>query len=341
MIFKDEIIDHWLSLRRHLSTNQMESDAELSLYRSRQGQHGDFINFPQHLRLVETLDQILEHVSNMNSFAVSDWGSIGIASKPTIIERGSEEEEDIVSRSPSLSVVYPGLDRAPLILSDDKEFWSAVFVGHDSTHLAATCSNDNSIHLFDLASGTSKVVYKFQSSSKGRKLLCVIDDRTVACRDVVHPADGVHRVEILSTDAVPWMLKTIVLIDTVKDIYNMASLWTPDGIRCLLVCSPRDHCVQAVEMIGGHVRWECGKSQMGELCGPLSVCADIEDTVYVADYLQNRLYLLSCDDGSVLTLIELAHFGFLRPFYVCALDEYLYVAHLDKTEAKPLISQFM
>ena len=290
-----------------------------------------------YLRFVETFDQTTGDVQSMNSFAVSSDGSIGITSQPSLSENPDEEGGEW-EKSPSVSVIYPGIGKPSVILSDDKEFWSSVFMRNEANLLAATCSHDNSIHLWDVEKGTSSVVYKFQSDVEERKILCLIDDKTVACRDVGRPVDGVHHVEILSTATEPWSLKTTVRINSVKDIYNMCYMQTVDGTACLLLCSPRDHMVQAVEVIGGHVRWDSGKQQ--QMKRPLSVCTDAANTVYVADFVENKLFFLNSEDGSIFSYVNLAQYDFVRPFCVCVHDEHLYVGHLDEKEEKPRISKF-
>ena len=295
-----------------------------------------------YLRFVETFDdQMSSDILSMNSFAVSSDGSIGITSQPSLSENPEEEGEGegaVLAKSPSMSVRYPGTGKPSVTLSDDKEFWSAVFIRNDPNLLAATCSHDNSIHLWDVEKGASKVVYQFQSNVEERKILCLIDDKTVACRDVGRPADGVHQLEILSTTTEPWSLKTTVHISSVKDIYNMCYMQTVDGTACLLLCSPRDHFVQAVEMIGGHVRWVSGKQQQMER--PLSVCIDAANTVYVSDFTENKLFFLNSEDGAIFSYVNLAQYDFLRPFCLCVHDEHLYVGHLDKKEENPRISKF-
>ena len=290
-----------------------------------------------YLRFVETFDQSSGDVQSMNSFAVSSDGSIGITSQPSLSENPDEEGGEW-EKSPSVSVIYPGTGKQSVTLSDDKEFWSAVFIRNDANLLAATCSDDNSIHLWDVEKGTSAVVYEFQSDVKERKILCLINDKTVACRDAGRPVDGVHQVEILSTATQPWSLKTTVRINSVKDIYNMCYMQTVDGTACLLLCSPRDHMVQAVEVIGGHVRWVSGKQQ--QMKRPLSVCTDAANTVYVADFIENKLFFLNSEDGSIFSYVNLAQYDFVRPFCVCVHDEHLYVGHLDEKEEKPRISKF-
>ena len=90
-------------------------------------------------------------------------------------------------------------------------------------------------------------------------------------------------------------------------------------------------------MIGGHVRWESGKNYMA---GPLSVCPDMENTVYVADFIKQSLFVLSGEDGALLKCVDLVSHGFLRPFCVCVLADFLFVGHLDDEEKKPRISKF-
>ena len=300
---------------------------------------GDMPPVEEHpyLRFVETFDQSSGDVQSMNSFAVSSDGSIGITSQPSLSENPDEEGGEW-EKSPSVSVIYPGSGKPSVTLSDDKEFWSAVFMRNEANLLAATCSDDNSIHLWDVEKGTSAVVYEFQSDVEERKILCLIDDKMVACRDIGRPVDGVHQVEILSTATQPWCLKTTVRINSVKDIYNMCYMQTVDGTACLLLCSPRDHMVQAVEVIGGHVRWVSGKQE--QMKRPLSICTDAANTVYMADFIENKLFFLNSEDGSIFSYVNLAQYDFVRPFCVCVHDEHLYIGHLDEKEEKPRISKF-
>ena len=73
-----------------------------------------------------------------------------------------------------------------------------------------------------------------------------------------------------------------------------------DGTPCLFLCIPLDPRIMSVEMIGGRTRWEVGKEQMGEKLRPLSICTDDKDTIYVADFSQRKIHLLSASDGSVI-----------------------------------------
>ena len=342
-MFKNEKVEQWLSLRRRLSFNPVEFlDLASAIDLQEQGPS----NVHRGVALVETLDEVLQHVPNMNSFAVSDNGDIAIASQssssfalsnPNETSSKPSAEETVV-KSPSLSVSYPGRAIQALVLSNEKEYWSPVFVGNDDNQLATTCSHDNGIRLWNTIDGTSRIVYNCRSNIQARKILCVIDSRTVACHTMLCQTKGQqHRIEILDTDKEPWKLKSVLLIDSMKDIYDMAYLYLPDGTACLLLCSPRGNCVQAVEMIGGHVRWESGRNYMA---GPLSVCPDMENTVYVADYIHQSLFLLNGEDGALLKCVDLVSHGFLRPFCICVVDEFLFVGHLDDEEKRPRISKF-
>ena len=342
-MFKNEKVEQWLSLKRRLSFSQVEFGLDWGSLIDLQEQGPSTVC--QSLSLIETLDDVLQHVPNMNSFAVSGNWDIAISSQSSSSFSGlgpneaspNQSAEETVVRSPSLSVAYPGRDIRPFVLSSEKEYWSPVFVGNDGNQLATTCSDTNGIHLWNTDDGTSKIVYNWKSNIQARKILCVVDSRTVACHTMVRPNNGQHIIEILATDTEPWKLKSVLLIDSVKDIYSMSYLHQPDGTACLLLCSPRDHCVQAVEMIGGHVRWESGKDYMA---GPLSVCPDMDNTVYVADYIKQSLFLLDGEDGALLQSVDLVSHGFLRPFCVCVLDDFLFVGHLDDKEERPRISQF-
>ena len=63
----------------------------------------------------------------------------------------------IASTRPSLSVIYPGTDKFPLILSKDDHCTSALFIAiSDQEYLAA--ASVNQIILWNLATNTSNVV---------------------------------------------------------------------------------------------------------------------------------------------------------------------------------------
>ena len=334
MMLKDEIVEHWLTVKRYLSSG--EKEFSLVSATAKDEEEGFIYQNQDHLALVETLDKDLEHIQDVINFAVSELGAIAITSQPSV----SESDSGITVKSPSLSVIYPGTDKH-VVLSDDKFYWSAVFIqGHGKEYLAATCYNDNSIHLWDVEKGTSKIMHIFQSKSKECRNLCMIDEKTVACVEMACSSDGSYKISILNLDTEPWSLRGIVIVTSVKDIYHMCYMVTSDGTPCLVLCSPRDHCVKVVEMIGSRIRWESGEQQMGTKCGPLSVCTYTDNTICVADYIQNKLHMLSAEDGSLLRSIHLQQYGFLRSFCVCGQDEYVYVGHVDRVDEKPQISKF-
>ena len=83
----------------------------------------------------------------------------------------------------------------------------------------------------------------------------------------------------------------------------------------------------AVEMIGGKTRWEVGKEQIGEKFRPYSICTDQHENVYVADLGQNKIYLLSASDGTVLKQFDGRNFGIRDLFTVRFHDQHLCVEH--------------
>ena len=192
-------VQQCLSLRRRLSFDRVEF---LDLASKIDFQEQVAPNVHQGLTLVKTLDEVLQHVPNMNSFAVSSNGDIAIASQSSSSFAGSSPNEASPERSaeekfvtsPSLSLTYPGWDIRPFVLSSKKEYWSPTFVGNDN-QLATTCGDDNGIRLWNITDGTSKIVYNCRSNIQARKILCVIDRRTVACHTMVCTANGQNRIE--------------------------------------------------------------------------------------------------------------------------------------------------
>ena len=274
------------------------------------------------LNLVKTWD--LDHIPTReriylgNKFAVSESGAIAISS----IEK------------PSLSVIYPGTDDPPRPLSGDYSYRCVEFVTISGVeYLAASCSNDSSLHLVDPETRSHNIVYQFRSDKKPVAMnLCVIDDSTVACATLDHSSDGVYNCHVLSVTPDKWLLSgTLKLRPNVEDVYDMSYMKTSDGSPCLLLCCPIDGLVQAVEVIGGRIRWRCGEQQLGEGARPWGVCADTHDhVVYVTDRFQNKLHVLAGDDGAVIRSISLYQYGIVVPFSVRVHHENLYISHKKK-----------
>ena len=145
--------------------------------------------------------------------------------------------------------------------------------------------------------------------------LCVIDDRTVGCGEV-YPADGYNRIYVLNTETEDWSLGNTVLVKGLKYIWDMCYMKTSDGTSCLVISCPGSPSVQAVEIIGGRIRWKTGVDLMGVDCFPWSVCTDRDNTVYMTDPVNEKLYLLSAEDGAVIRSVSLRPYGIISPVCV-------------------------
>ena len=125
------------------------------------------------LKLMETrnLDHVQIREDNKlyatNRFSVSESGAIGIS----CIE------------NPSLSVMYPNTDKAPVILSDKTEYHSATFVKiSGKEYLAAACKEDRCLYQWDMESKTCKKVFDPNLSSEQRfkdMIIFMIDYNTI------------------------------------------------------------------------------------------------------------------------------------------------------------------
>ena len=276
------------------------------------------------MSLVKSWD--LEHIQYIYNFAISESEIIAIASQP------------------SLSVIYPMTDKPPFILSADKSYACVIFfrVSDQREKLAATCTNDSSIHVRDSPdSRDSRVVYRLKSGRRKLMNLCVIDDRTVGYGEVDAPGDGFCKVYILNTDSErEWILRTTINLATgVKSIYDMCYVKTLDGTSCLVLCCPYDGYVQAVEMIGGNIKWKTREEQLGAKFYPWSVCTDGSNSLCVADPLQGKLHFLSIEDGTAIRSLSLKHCGIGFPLYVRAQNEFIYVGHEDRKRKQLHISK--
>ena len=238
---------------------------------------------------------------------------------------------------PSLSVVHPDTDKSPLIMSTDKGYVSTVFMKvSDKEYLAAVCKV--SVYLWDTEKCASSVAYKFDERSSHSKMnLCVIDKTTVACGEVNPSAEGFCKICILNTERKKWKLMGTILVEAKSKITDMCYMKTPDGTSCLLTAD--GSLVQAVEMIGGKVRWRVVQQEMGKRFHPWSICTD-GTTVFAADPTQFQLHLLSVEDGTVLTSISLHPFVSILPYFVRLRGEHLYVGHLNISATTYCISKF-
>ena len=66
---------------------------------------------------------------------------------------------------------------------------------------------------------------------------------------------------------------------------------------------------------------------MGKKFEPWSICTDDDNTVYVADFDQDKIHLLSASDGSVLKQFDGKNIGIINIFTVRFHDQHLYVEH--------------
>ena len=175
--------------------------------------------------------------------------------------------------NPSLSILYPGTDKAPVILSNDMLYSSATFVKfRGKEHPAAAYREDGCLHLWDIESKTYKEVFD-PRLPKEKKLkdmnICMIDESTIGFGEVGASLDGSRRVFILKTNtAADWTLSGTLKLFTPDNIWDMCYAEVVDGTPCLLLCIPYGNRILAVEMEDGKTRWEVGKEQMGEKFDP-------------------------------------------------------------------------
>ena len=236
---------------------------------------------------------------------------------------------------PSLSIMYPGTDNPPLILSTDDEYRSALFVTISGEEYLAAASRD-SIHLWNLVENTSTVVYKFKEQKVW--LLCLIDERTVGCVAQHTSSDGFINIYILIANAEMWTLSSTHSVKVNNGASDVTVIKTVDGTSCLLLIDSADTFVQCIEMVGGEVRWLVDKQKLGEKLIPWSISSE-GSIVFVVD-LVAKLHLLSVEDGTVLTSVNLLPFGIHLYTCVQARGDHVYIGHEDEKRDAYCISKF-
>ena len=248
-----------------------------------------------------------------NSFSISESGMIGIS----------------CDESPSLSVMFPGTDKSPTVLSNNKVYHSATFMKiSGKEYLVAGCEDDGCLYLWNIVSKTSKKVFdpKLTSEQHPRGMdIFRINESTIGYGESYGSRDGSKRVFILKTDTKEWNLSSTLRLYTPNIIVDMCYMEMDGGTPCLLLCVP--FSVMEVEMVGGKTRWEVGKQQMGKKFSPWSICTDEDNTVYVTDFDQNMIHLLSAEDGSVIRSIDAGHYGMFNLVTARIHDKYLYIEH--------------
>ena len=273
------------------------------------------------------LDHLPRENRSLAAISVADSGNLGVSFVMPVDD----------STESSLSMVYANSDMPPRsFLSSFKTMYysNPIFVKQGGKEYLGAYMSDESIHLWDTETDTSKIVFTIKSTkNKGMKNLFVINKDTVACGDMPTSSNGKYKVYILNTMGEQWNLTSTIYLKTGTNMaLDMGYMKTLDGTSCLLLSCPDDKYVQAVEMVGGKTTWQTGPEQMGELCNPWSICSDKDHTVYVADYGQDKLHVLSTEDGSVLSSINLIESNIVTPFFIRVHDETVYIAHRNITD---------
>ena len=272
-----------------------------------------------------------EKLHAVNRFAVSESGAIGIT----------------CSEHPLLSVMYPGTDKSNNVLSKEKIYRSATFVKiSNKEYLAASCSEDGCLYLWDPEFKMSKRVYNpnlFRDNWFKCMNIFKISENTIGYGEASASTDAIRRIFILQTGIGDWTLTETLEFRTPTNIWDICHRKMSDGKSCLFLCIPYDYKIMAVEMAGSKTRWEVGKQQMGDRFNPWSICTDDNDdsdTVYLADHNQNLIHLFRAEDGSVIRSIDLRHYGITNPFTVRVHDQYVYVEYYKNPGDKNTVSRF-
>ena len=97
--------------------------------------------------------------------------------------------------------------------------------------------------------------------------LCAIDERSVACVAEQPGLDGYSKIYTLNTGPEKFNLSSTLRVKAGRGITDICFVKTTDGTPCLLLSFPWNFLVQLVEMVGGKVRWQVDKQQMGGSSG--------------------------------------------------------------------------
>ena len=243
--------------------------------------------------------------------------------------------------------MYPGTEKAPVILSARYIYRSAIFVKiSEKEYLAVAGLEDGCLYLWDIEMKTSKKVFdpKFPKEQQSKYInIFRISENTIGYSEIFASSDGSRRVFILQTDTEEWNLTETLNFYTPKNIWDISHMILPDGTACLLLCIPDDNIIKAVDMFGGKTRWEVGKEQMGEKFKSWSICTDDDISLFVSDMGQSKIHLLSAAEGSIVKSFHTEFYGIRNIFTVRFQDQHLYLEHkiVKKKWKKYAITKFI
>ena len=263
-------------------------------------------------------------------------GSSSLSTKFSVSELSGFVAIASLEARPTLSVISPGTDKHPMIFENDDQYKSALFVSvSDEEYLAA--ASKGSIYLWNLEENTPSMAFKLKAGKDW--YLCAIDEKTVACVAEQPSLECFSKIYTLNTDSEKFTLSGTLRLKARGRIMDMCYVKIVDGTPCLLLSLPWNGLVQSVEMVGGKVRWQVDQQKMGGSFRSWSICTD-GSTVYILNARPSKLYLVSVEDGSVLTSISLHWFGIIYPGCVRLQREHLYVGHLNQKLDTYCISKF-
>ena len=311
---------HSVTFTFNIQLQILPSDHKVKEWLEKQDESSTPSNQDGVLKLLETwpLDHVQidkNEISLNNRFAISESGAIVI----------SCEEQ------PHLSLIYPGTKKPPLILTTESHRFATFIKSADREFLVTLGSDDENLHLWDISKGTSTKKFDpkmHEGKFKGYPKIFVIDDKTMGY--AAEPSNKRFRVFFINMGEdrlETWSGSILIPTNMSGSRRDICFIKMRDGTPCLLLCSNHDRCVQAVQMIGGKIRWETGVQQMGKHCQLWSIYTDEINTVYVTDSFWGIIHILSGEDGTFIRSINLGPYGIYNPLCVRVHDKYLYMMH--------------
>ena len=276
------------------------------------------------------------HETIKANHVVLDRGSSSLSTKFSVSELSGSIVIASSEAKPTLSIISPGTDKPPIIFEKDDQHKSALFLSVSNEEYIAAASKD-SIYLWNLVQNTPSVAFKLEAGNDW--YLCAIGEKTVACVAEQPSPDGFTKIYTLNTDSEKFTISGTLRLKARGRIMDMCYVKIADGTPCLLLNLPWTGLVQSVEMVGGKVRWQVDQQKMGGSFRSRSICTD-GSTVFILNARPSKLYLVSVEDGSVLTSISLHRFGIIYPGCVRLQGEHLYVGHLNQKLDTYCISKF-
>ena len=211
--------------------------------------------------------------------------------------------------------------------SEENLFCHPIVIKQDGKEFFAACTRKTNTTITAWAAEKLTDIITYNTGLTGQHLLCVIDDTTIACVDMIASINDCHRVSTIDVSPKQWDLKGLLLLAIESSLVTDVSyLKTTDGTPYLLLSTLGKTSVWAVDMVTCRIKWKTSWKN----AYPVSICNDIDKNIYVADHRADKILILSEEDGAVIDSVNLRQYDIFAPHCIRFHDDFVYLEEIIK-----------